>query len=86
MLRSPLPGAHVVKDYISEIYPNMKLVKVIDGTGLRDQSEIDSVMSFVAHHPKLKGLIGITPTEAYMAADAIIQKRKGRQDLLGQQR
>jgi DNA-binding SARP family transcriptional activator/ABC-type sugar transport system substrate-binding protein len=65
--------AHVVKDYISEAYPNMKLVKVIDGTGAGDQAEIDSVKSFVAHHQKLKGLIGITPTEAYMAADAIIQ-------------
>jgi DNA-binding SARP family transcriptional activator/ABC-type sugar transport system substrate-binding protein len=65
--------AHVVKDYISEAYPNMKLVKVIDGTGAGDQTEIDSVKSFIAHHPKLKGLIGITPTEAYMAADAITQ-------------
>ncbi len=65
--------ARIVKHYISEAYPNMKLVKVIDGTGAGDSSEIDSVKSFIAHHPKLKGLIGITPTEAYMAADAIIQ-------------
>jgi len=65
--------AHIVKHYISEAYPKMKLVKVIDGTGAGDSSEIDSVKSFIAHHPKLKGLIGITPTEAYMAADAIIQ-------------
>jgi ABC-type sugar transport system substrate-binding protein len=68
--------ARIVKHYISEAYPNMKLVKVIDGTGNGDQTEIDSVKSFIARHPKLKGLIGITPTEAYMAADAIIQKGK----------
>jgi ABC-type sugar transport system substrate-binding protein len=65
--------ARVVKNYISEAYPNMKLVKVIDGTGAGNQAEIDSVKSFVAHHPKLKGLIGITPGEAYVAAEAIIQ-------------
>ena len=68
--------AHVVVDYISEAYPNMKLVKVIDGTGAGDSYELDSVKSFVAHHPKLKGLIAITPPEAYMAAEAIIQSGK----------
>jgi DNA-binding SARP family transcriptional activator/ABC-type sugar transport system substrate-binding protein len=65
--------AHVVKDYISEAYPNMKLVKVIDGTGNGDQAEIDSIKSFIAHHPKLKGLIGITPTEGWIEAEAIIK-------------
>jgi ABC-type sugar transport system substrate-binding protein len=65
--------AHVVKDYISEAYPNMKLVKVIDGTGNGDQAEIESIRSFIAHHPKLKGLIGITPTEGWIEAEAIIK-------------
>jgi DNA-binding SARP family transcriptional activator/ABC-type sugar transport system substrate-binding protein len=68
--------ARIVKHYISEAYPNMKLVKVIDGTGNGDQTEIDSVKRFISTHPHLKGLIGITPTEAYMAADAIIQTGK----------
>jgi DNA-binding SARP family transcriptional activator/ABC-type sugar transport system substrate-binding protein len=65
--------ARIVRHYISETYPNMKLVKVIDGTGAGDSFELDSVKSFIAHHPKLKGLIGITPTEAAMAAMSIIQ-------------
>jgi DNA-binding SARP family transcriptional activator/ABC-type sugar transport system substrate-binding protein len=65
--------ARIVQHYISEAYPNMKLVKVIDGTGAGDQTEIDSIKSFIAHHPKLKGLIGITPTEANNAAEAITQ-------------
>jgi ABC-type sugar transport system substrate-binding protein len=58
--------------YVRKAYPNMKLDAVVRGTGAGDQSEIDSVKSFVSAHPNLKGLIGITPTEAYMAADAII--------------
>ncbi|HLX32047.1 MAG TPA: BTAD domain-containing putative transcriptional regulator [Gaiellaceae bacterium] len=66
----------VVKAYIAEAYPNMKLDGVIDGTGAGDQTEIDSVKSFISAHPHLKGLIGITPTEAYMAADAITQAGK----------
>jgi DNA-binding SARP family transcriptional activator/ABC-type sugar transport system substrate-binding protein len=63
--------AHIVKTYIREAYPNMRLAKVIVGTGAGDSTEVDSVKGFISHHPHLKGLIGITPTEAAVAADAI---------------
>ena len=65
--------AHLVKNYISKSYPRMKLVKMIEGTGAGDPTELDSVKSFIVGHPHLKGLIGITPTEAWMAAEAIVK-------------
>lgn len=65
--------ARVVKRYIATTYPSMKLAKVIDGTGAGNPAEVDSIKSFIHNHPHLKGLIGITPTETYMAADAITQ-------------
>jgi rhamnose transport system substrate-binding protein len=63
----------VVAAYIPKAYPNMKLDGVITETGAGDEAEVDSVKSFMAAHPKLNGLIGIAPTEAYMAAEAITQ-------------
>jgi rhamnose transport system substrate-binding protein len=51
----------------------MKLDGLQTETGAGDQNEVDSVKSFMAAHPNLKGLIGIAPTEAYMAAEAITQ-------------
>jgi rhamnose transport system substrate-binding protein len=63
----------VVEAYILKAYPNMKLDGVITETGAGDEAEVDSVKSFMAAHPNLKGLIGIAPTEAYMAAEAITQ-------------
>ena len=71
------PIAHtwkkIVAAYIPKAYPNMKLDGMLTETGAGDQAEVDSVKSFMAAHPKLKGLISITPTEAYMAAEAITQ-------------
>ena len=63
----------VVQAYVPKAYPNMKLDGVITETGAGDQAEVDSVKSFMSAHPNLKGLIGIAPTEAYMAAEAITQ-------------
>jgi rhamnose transport system substrate-binding protein len=54
-------------------YPNMKLDGVLTETGAGDEAEVDSVKSFMTAHPNLNGLIGIAPTEAYMAAEAITQ-------------
>src|ERR1051326_6109207 len=54
----------------------MKLDGVITGSGAGDPREIASVEEFVVSHPNLRGLIGVTPTEAYMAADAITQAHK----------
>ena len=71
------PIAHtwvkIVEDYIPKAYPNMTLDGLQTETGAGDQNEVDSVKSFMAVHPNLKGLIGIAPTEAYMAAEAITQ-------------
>lgn len=71
------PGADtwgkIVMNYVRKTYPRMKLAGVVRGTGAGDQTEVDSVKAFMAAHPNLKGLIGITPTEAYMAAEAITQ-------------
>jgi rhamnose transport system substrate-binding protein len=63
----------VVASYIPKAYPGMKLDGVIDGTGAGDQQEVDSVKSFMSDHPSLKGLVAVTPTESYMAAEAIQQ-------------
>ena len=63
----------VVENYVPRAYPKMKLDGLLRGTGNGDQTEVDSVKSFMSAHPNLKGLIGITPTEAYMAAEAITQ-------------
>jgi rhamnose transport system substrate-binding protein len=63
----------LVAAYIPKAYPSMKLDGVLNLTGAGDQAEVDAVESFMAAHPNLKGLIGIAPTEAYMAAAAITQ-------------
>ena len=62
-----------VEGYIPKAYPNMKLDGVITETGAGDQAEVDSVKSLMVAHPNLNGLIGVVPTEAYMAAEAITQ-------------
>jgi rhamnose transport system substrate-binding protein len=63
----------LVEDYIPKAYPKMKLDGAVTETGGGGQAEVDSVKSFMSAHPNLKGLIGIPPTEAYMAAEAITQ-------------
>jgi rhamnose transport system substrate-binding protein len=63
----------VVEDYIPKAYPKMKLDGALTETGAGDPAEVDSVKSYMAAHPNLKGLIGIAPTEAYMAGEAITQ-------------
>ena len=63
----------VVEDYIPKAYPKMKLDGALTETGAGDPAEVDSVKSFMAAHPNLKGLIGIAPTETYMAGEAITQ-------------
>jgi len=71
------PIAHTwakeVSAYIAKAYPNMKSDGLQTETGAGDQTEADSIKSFMSAHPNLKGLIGITPTETYMAAEAITQ-------------
>src|SRR5512132_218519 len=71
------PIAHTwVKEasaYIAKAYPNMKSDGLQTETGAGDQTEVDSIKSFMSAHPNLKGLMGITPTETYMAAEAITQ-------------
>jgi rhamnose transport system substrate-binding protein len=71
------PIAHTwakeVAAYIAKAYPNMKSDGLQTETGAGDQAEVDSVKSFMSAHPNLKGLIGIAPTETYMAAEAIQQ-------------
>jgi DNA-binding SARP family transcriptional activator/ABC-type sugar transport system substrate-binding protein len=68
--------AHLVKHYITRTYPKMKLTGVIEGSGAGDQTEVDTVKSFISAYPHLKGLIGITPNEATVAAKAILQAGK----------
>ena len=68
--------ARLVRAYIAKAYPKMKLDGMIAGTGNGDQAEVDSVKSFISAHPHLKGLIGITPPEAWVAAEAITQAGK----------
>jgi len=65
--------AKAVAASIAKAYPAMKLDGMVTETGGGDQTNVDSVKSYMAAHPNLKGLIGIDPTEAYMAAEAITQ-------------
>jgi rhamnose transport system substrate-binding protein len=71
------PIAHawknIVENYVPKAYPNMKLDGVPTETGSGQQDEVDAVKSFMAAHPNLKGLLSITPTETYMAGEAITQ-------------
>jgi rhamnose transport system substrate-binding protein len=62
-----------VAAYVPTAYPKMTLDGVLDLTGAGDEAEVEAVKSFMSAHPNLKGLIGIVPTEAYMAAEAIEQ-------------
>jgi rhamnose transport system substrate-binding protein len=62
--------------YIARAYPAMKLDGVHVGTGAGDQSEVDGLKAFMSAHPNLKGLLAIVPTEAYMAAEAIVQSHE----------
>jgi rhamnose transport system substrate-binding protein len=63
----------VVAAYIPKAYPEMKLDGMLTETGAGDENEVDSVKSFMSAHPNLKGLIAVTPTETYVAAEAISQ-------------
>src|SRR5215831_3578852 len=63
----------IVAAYIPKAYPKMKLDGMPTETGAGDQNEVDSVKTFMASHPNLKGLLAITPTETYMAGEAITQ-------------
>jgi hypothetical protein len=57
-------------------YPHMKLDGVIHSTGNGDEAEVSSVKNFMSDHPNLRGLIGVVPTEAWVAAEAITQAGK----------
>jgi rhamnose transport system substrate-binding protein len=63
----------IVAAYIPKAYPRMKLDGMLTETGAGDENEVDSVKTFMAAHPNLKGLIAVTPTETYMAGEAITQ-------------
>jgi rhamnose transport system substrate-binding protein len=63
----------VVEDYVLKAYPQMTLGGALTETGAGDQNEVDDIKSFMAAHPDLKGFISVTPTETYMAAEAITQ-------------
>ena len=66
----------LIKSYVAKHYPRMKLVEVVRGTGAGDESEVTTVKQFMAAHPRVRGLVGVVPTEAYMVAEAIIQAHK----------
>ncbi len=55
----------VVEDYIPTAYPKMKLDGALTETGAGDPAEVDSVKSYLAAHPNLKGLIGLVQIETF---------------------
>ena len=63
----------IVEHYIPKAYPNMTLDGAVSEIGTHDQTEVDAVKSFMSAHPKLKGLISITPRETYAIAEAITE-------------
>src|SRR5262245_42292161 len=66
----------LIKSYVAKQYPRMKLIKVVRGTGAGDKYEVATVKQFMAAHRKLRGLVGVTPPEGYMVAEAIIRAHK----------
>jgi rhamnose transport system substrate-binding protein len=66
----------LIASYVARQYPSMKLIKVVRGTGAGNETEVATVKQFIAVHPKLRGLLGVVPTEGYMVANAIIQAHK----------
>jgi ABC-type sugar transport system substrate-binding protein len=66
----------LIEAYVAKTYPKMKLDAVVTGTGAGDPRELASVEDFIVSHPNLRGLIGVTPTEMTMAAEAITETRK----------
>jgi ABC-type sugar transport system substrate-binding protein len=63
----------IVAAYIAKAYPQMRLDGMLTETGVGDPAEVDSVKGFISNHPNLKGLISVTPTETYMAGEAITE-------------
>lgn len=63
----------VVENYVGKTYPKMTLDGAPTETGAGDQNEVDAIKTFMSAHPNLKGFISVTPTETYMAAEAITQ-------------
>jgi ABC-type sugar transport system substrate-binding protein len=63
----------VVEEYIARVYPKMKLDGAPTETGAGDPREVQAVKRFMSAHPNLKGLLAVTPTETYMAGEAITQ-------------
>jgi rhamnose transport system substrate-binding protein len=61
----------IVEGYVKKTYPDMKLDGVVSDTGSGGPPEVASRKAYIAAHPHLRGLIGITPTEAQVDADAI---------------
>jgi len=61
----------IVERYVKKTYPDMKLDGRVTGTGAGDLSEVASIEAYIRAHPHLRGLIGITPTEAQVDAQAI---------------
>ena len=61
----------IIKRYVARQYPQMRLEGVVTGSGAGDPAEIASVADYIRAHPKLRGLVAVTPTEAYMAAEGI---------------
>jgi rhamnose transport system substrate-binding protein len=63
----------VVEEYMARAYPEMKLDGAPTETGAGDPREVQAVKRFMSAHPNLKGLLAVTPTETYMAGEAITQ-------------
>jgi rhamnose transport system substrate-binding protein len=63
----------IIKRYVAKTYPQMTLEGIVTGTGAGDPAEVASVADYIAAHPQLRGVVAVTPTEAYMAAEGIEQ-------------
>lgn len=64
---------HVIEHYVARAYPEMTSDGVVTESGAGDPTEVDAVKAFMSAHPHLKGLIAVTPTETYMAGEAITE-------------
>jgi rhamnose transport system substrate-binding protein len=65
-----------VKAYMPARYPHMKRVAIVYGNDAGDAAETAMFAHFIKKHRRLRGLIVLCPTEAFVVPHAITQARQ----------
>jgi ABC-type sugar transport system substrate-binding protein len=65
-----------IKAYIPARYPHMRRIKTIYGNDAGDAKETRAFARFIKKHRRLRGLIVLCPTEAFVVPHAITEEHK----------